>query len=330
MNSEIESTDKQTEIPDPSPVSSTNRIISGFWRRILAFILDGFILGLVGFVLGLILSDFFALLGVWGILFGFSVAMLYFGILNSSIGGGQTIGKRLLRIEVVERKGNHISLVRSFFRYTVLGSPFFLVQALFPASVMMSPAGYLIKFVIFGFGGAIVYLYIFNRRTRQSLHDLLAGTFVVRTTDGGIVYTPVWKPHLIIVFVWFLIVIFLSVSMPSHYYGGVHPKLLMLQEKIQSSDKVYTATIFSGEKRRITYLNSNVILKERPQDYKAAASEIASMIMEYYPDVMDKALLSITVTYGFDIGIANKWKSFNFRYSPEEWQEILAATPIEE
>ncbi len=104
----------------------------------------------------------------------------------------------------------------------------------------------------------------------------------------------------------------------------------MLQEKIQSSDKVYTATIFSGEKRRITYLNSNVILKERPQDYKAAASEIASMIMEYYPDVMDKALLSITVTYGFDIGIANKWKSFNFRYSPEEWQEILAATPIEE
>ena len=36
--------------------------------------------------------------------------------------------------------------------------------------------------ILFGFGQAIVYLYIFNRRTRQSLHDLILGTFVTQTT----------------------------------------------------------------------------------------------------------------------------------------------------
>ena len=45
--------------------------------------------------------------------------------------------------------------------------------------------GELAVFVVFVWGGAIVYLFLFNRRTRQSLHDLICGTFVVRKKAGG-------------------------------------------------------------------------------------------------------------------------------------------------
>jgi hypothetical protein len=81
-------------------------------------------------------------------------------------------------------------------------------------------------FILFGFGDAIVYLYIFNRRTRQSLHDLIVGTFVTQTTPRrtynlhdliaavfvsqrpppGQVVGSIWRPHLIVVGVWLVLV----------------------------------------------------------------------------------------------------------------------------
>ena len=51
-----------------------HRVISGFWRRLLALILDAVVLGLVGSILGLFLFDFLSQLGGWGRLFGFCIA----------------------------------------------------------------------------------------------------------------------------------------------------------------------------------------------------------------------------------------------------------------
>ena len=50
----------------PPSMEPTYRIISGFWRRLLGFIIDGLCLGLTGLVLGLFLFDSFARLAGWG------------------------------------------------------------------------------------------------------------------------------------------------------------------------------------------------------------------------------------------------------------------------
>ena len=68
--------------------------ISGFWRRVGAFLIDSVILGVVGLVLGLFFSQQFVELGDWGRAIGFPIAAIYFAILNSRIGNGQTIGDR--------------------------------------------------------------------------------------------------------------------------------------------------------------------------------------------------------------------------------------------
>ena len=52
--------------------------ISGFWRRIGALIIDTLILGIAGIVLGLFLESTFVLIGAWGRLVGFSIALIYF------------------------------------------------------------------------------------------------------------------------------------------------------------------------------------------------------------------------------------------------------------
>jgi len=112
-------TESQLEQPQP-PAPPPTREISGFWRRSLAFIIDFTFLGVVAFLLSILLGDFFAHLGVWGGLFGFCITVGYFGLLNSSIDHGQTIGKKIMRIEVVDKEGNSISLGRSFLRSAVL------------------------------------------------------------------------------------------------------------------------------------------------------------------------------------------------------------------
>jgi len=316
---------------DISP-QSENRIISGFWRRLLAFFLDGTLIGVFGFILGLSLFDFFAQIGGYGRIVGFCIALAYFGLLNSSIGKGQTLGKKIMKIEVVERNGRHISLVPSLIRYAILSAPFFLNGLIIPPSVVQSPIGYIIGFVIFGFGGAIIYLYIFNRRTRQSLHDLAIRTFVVKTMPkGDVAVSPVWKTHLIIVGIWFFVTISFCVAAPMITQKGIFPELLALQKSIQSTGKVHIATTFVGKSWGImegrrwesTYFHSNAIWKTRPEDYQAAASDVASLVLSEYSKSMDKDILAVTVMYGFDIGIAQAWNKQNFNYSPQEWIEIL-------
>ena len=122
---------------------------AGFWRRVGAFVIDGLVLGLVGALLGWTMFETLAQLGIWGRAVGFSIALLYFGVMNSHLTGGRTLGKRLLSIRTQRLDGSLLSLPRSFARYSVLGLPWFLNMAPFPMEVMLSPASYLLSVVIF-------------------------------------------------------------------------------------------------------------------------------------------------------------------------------------
>src|SRR5262245_42517816 len=112
--------------------SNAARPIAGFWRRLGAFFLDCLALGVLGGAIGFFLNDTFASLGPWGRLLGFLVALIYFGIFNSRISGGQTLGKRLLSVKVVAKDGTSLSVSKSFLRFLPLGVPWFLNNAQVP------------------------------------------------------------------------------------------------------------------------------------------------------------------------------------------------------
>lgn len=256
--------------------------------------------------------------------------------LSSSLGKGQTIGKRITKIEVVDKTGKHISPGLSFLRSTILDLPFFLNGLMIPSSIVLSPLGYLMQFILFGFAGAIIYLYIFNRHTRQSLHDLACGTFVVKTLPKGeVAVAPVWKPHFVITGVWFLVVVaFLFVSQVLSQKGVLH-EILALQNVLISSGSVHIATVSigktwqtsNGKRIETTHITSNAIWKKRPENNADAAKQIAALILKNYPDALNKDILAVTITYGYDIGIARAWRNETVQHSPREWQKILALEP---
>ena len=75
---------------------------ASLFRRFVAALVDSLILAGVGFVAGIFFAEHFSLLGRWGFLLGLSLAACYFSVLNSNLGGGQTFGKRLMKIQVVQ------------------------------------------------------------------------------------------------------------------------------------------------------------------------------------------------------------------------------------
>lgn len=113
--------------------------IAGFWRRIGTFLFDGIMLGCIGFSLGFFLEGYFVQTGDWGRLIGFTVALVYFGLLYSTPGKEQTIGKKLLKLNVVNANNDFISIPGSFLRYSILGVPFFLNGARPADELLFSP-----------------------------------------------------------------------------------------------------------------------------------------------------------------------------------------------
>jgi len=159
--------------------------ISRFWSRIAAFAIDMTILSISGFILGLMFQNFLIRIGHYGYLFGFIICLVYFTIFNSKLFKGQTVGKLALMIQIVDKDGNYLSIGKSLYRALILFGPFFILFVDIPG-IYYGTFLYMLHDIFFlsAYLGVVV-LYIFNKGNRQSLHDILAGTFVIAKKRTG-------------------------------------------------------------------------------------------------------------------------------------------------
>jgi len=122
---------------------------AGFWRRLVAVIIDGVILG--------------AITGVLMAIFGAQQAASWLGSIIGIIyvigfwtWRGQTPGKMVMGIKIIKTDGSPIGIGRAILRYV----------------------GYLVSTIIICIG----YLMIAWDSKKQGLHDKIAGTYVVKTS----------------------------------------------------------------------------------------------------------------------------------------------------
>ncbi len=158
--------------------------VAGFWIRLGADALDAVVLFAVGWMLSLPLRAVFEQLGERAVFVGLAISMAYTGILQSRFGGGRTLGKKLLGLRVVRVDGTLMSLDRSLVRYALMGLLVYqgavayalvgLLRFLDLASVQTVVGG--VATVLFLGCVAVVPFHPLKR----GLHDLLAGTIVIR------------------------------------------------------------------------------------------------------------------------------------------------------
>jgi uncharacterized RDD family membrane protein YckC len=157
-----------TEPPPPSAsygyTAQATTALSGFWRRLGAYIIDAIILGVIGAVIQAIwgaitqasTSDTTGA-GVRGGLIALVLYLIYFGYLWSR--NGQSIGYMALGIRVVRTDGSLLSLGAAVLRALLVYLSFAL--CLIPA---------IVSAIMIGTGSQ-----------KQAIHDMMVGTIVVRT-----------------------------------------------------------------------------------------------------------------------------------------------------
>lgn len=312
-------------------------ILAGFWRRGFAFLLDAMLLGLVGWAAGLVAFDALVDLGNWGRAIGFAVALLYFGVTDSTLCAGRSFGKWLLNIKVVGASGKALTVGKSAVRTAVFSIPYFLNGANMDTGSHLTWFGYLDVMIVFGGGLSIVYLFLFNKRTRQSLHDLAVGSYVVSAaTDAPVqVPLPLWRIHLGVVG----LIVAVSIALPFSIQMAVKSQpfadLLSVQQGLVRIANVRQAGVteevnkfLSGKNGATTthVLSARIVLSRAVADRDGLANECAKVMLDRYPAAGADDAITVVIMYGYDIGIASAWENSNYSYTPAQWRHRMASS----
>lgn len=303
--------------------------IASFWGRIAALIIDILLLGFVGFCLGLVLENVFVGMGGWARLAGFVISLIYFGLMNSQLANGQTIGKRVLKIRVVDVDNKSISIQKSFLRYTIFGIPFYLNNAQFSNELLMSYLLYPLSLLIFGGILSIIYLYVFNRLTRQSLHDLVVGTYVVNCDVEQQATAEVWRVHYGIVSVICIAALVVPAFTTQLMDEQPFKDMLVAQQALMQDSNVTHASVFistasfgsgtkDGESEQ-SYVSVEVVVSSfviHDNDY---ARQLANTVVKQYHESKQAEIISITLSHGYDLGIWSKWSSHTHQFYTDEF-----------
>lgn len=113
---------------EPQPlkqeIAPLNKTHGPLPRRFGAFIIDIIIIGVFGQILSIGLTSQLTLLGDKGPFIGLFVLLLYFGIGNSKVFNGQTLGKSVMKIAVERIDGKKLSVSFSILRSSTYIVPF--------------------------------------------------------------------------------------------------------------------------------------------------------------------------------------------------------------
>ncbi|CAD2257299.1 RDD family protein [Xanthomonas arboricola] len=295
---------------------------AGFWRRSAAFLVDCLVLGMAGALAGWALLDVFVRMGGYGRLVGFFVALTYFGVMNSVLCKGQTLGKRLLGVRVAGKDDALLALPQSLLRYSVLGVPFFLNGAQFDRDVLLSPLQHVLTLLIFGGTLSILYLYLFNRRGRRSLHDLAVGSSVVtaQTPLAAVGPMPVWRVHLVVVAVLMIAAAAVPAFTGQLAQSDYFKDLLAAHEAVSAEPGVQSARVVHNTVFGTPNVESVVVqvnLSERRIDDKALGEHIARVVLANDKKAAAMSAIRVTLVYGYDLGIASSWRSMGYQFAPK-------------
>ncbi len=302
--------------------------IAGFWRRSFAFSIDAALLITAGSGLGYFAMDWLAAMGPWGQAIGIAAVLIYFGAGDSLAGGGASPGKRLAGLWVVDHSGNSLSVSHATVRnivFIIAFMPFMVDTRCISCHAAVEIA---LRALVFGSGWAMFALFAMNRQTRQSIHDLVAQTFVIKGKEPSPpVHGPIWRGHYVIAaLVAASITALIAVSTMEQVDSGKRGQMARVQGVLMAEEGVASAHVLAGQvianRKPVGFVQLTIRLDERPGlGLEQEAERLTGLAMSNVPEAFEVHKVGVRVAYGYDIGIAVKYDTWDAELGPEDWRQ---------
>lgn len=301
---------------------------SGRGRRLAAITIDAVLLGILGAAIGFMFFDWACRLGPYGRVLGFLLLPLYFGVSSSSLTGGRSVGKALCRIRVGAVGGGTLPLHRGIARATILTWPYLLNGWSIPPMVEWPVVGLAAAVAVFGVGGSIVYLFLFNRTTGQSLHDLLVGTVVHRPSVPPLeAQPPLPTVHRVALGVLLALPLLLG-GAAFLAQGWLQAQLgphKELWSTLSRDPRFHVVSVRENAHHRAgattTTVAVQVWVKDEPEDRQRLAAELARETLSHFGSKRPDRV-SISLVRGYDLGISSANRVWSDSRTPEEWVQV--------
>lgn len=316
-----------------APIEHT--IIAPVWRRCVAYFIDSLLIGLLISNLGRFEFGRLSQFGLWGICLGFLLGALYFAPMDSKIGNGQTIGKRLMKVRVVNGNGHSVSPARAFTRYTIFVIPVLLYGWRLPLTKTPWIALDFVFFLVYWVGGSSAYLMIFERLNRQGLHDMAVRTFVAYADHEGPIETRAIPQLHWGILVSLLFAISLGAAALKNWSDRQPTQVEFHRDSslIESMDGVERAYLrdrlthdSNGIASKVLFIN--IVRRTKPPSEQDFARNVVRSLSN--PDHLAQSYDFITVRlyYGYDLGLGSRWDHRDFEQKPREWVAAVAPDRI--
>jgi uncharacterized RDD family membrane protein YckC len=319
--------------------------VAGFWRRVFAAVIDSLALGIATDILAFLFRSYTFRLGPWGRLIGIAISLAYFGPLNSKLASGQTLGKSLLRIAVVDAEANHLSVPKSVLRAAILSIIFFSNGWAIPFSDELPLIGMFQAIILLGGLITLFYGFIFNRKTRQGPHDLLVGSYVVPVPvepESTAPQRPVIHQRFLggcLGLAAVLLLVAALVLTPERLaaFGIISTEEMQeigeLHEILSADDRFFTVKVNRGNRRQLGTQNVDKSLSITVW-YKGTCNiqetecwdiirEIAEIAFAEYDGIEQLTGMRIRVETRYDLGLASLSYHQGIGYTISDWQDFL-------
>ncbi|MHB8087249.1 MAG: RDD family protein [Anaerolineaceae bacterium] len=297
-------------------------VIASMRRRFFAFALDSIFLGLIALVIGRIFAAPLSNLGPYGHPLGYLFYIPYFGLMNSKICNGQTLGKKIFNIAVRNKNNKSIGLGRSLLHTMLFGIPLSLSGLSIPLTNNPLFFG-LANVLMFGLAGVFLYTLVFNRATHQGFNDMLFGTYVVNLKKmNSKDYPKTSTIFYTISACWFSIVTFfyvvLYITNPTNFTLSKFTSLNHNNRNFSNNSEVFSTNVkirttnFGGGDKQLDLIVDMWVKGDISYDEKIAiCQETLIVAFKGYDNIETYDNLKVNIITGYDIGIA---KSINSIY----------------
>lgn len=281
-------------------------------RRILALIIDILFVVAIGTSVGTVFRSFLIDHSNIAYFIGFVVAWLYHSVSNSFIKDGQTAGKILVGLKVVDKSGKRIGIIRSLLRSLPIVICFFGEPAKTPDFWKEA-----ITYLITPLWISLAYFSIFFPCCRTT-HDFIFGTAVTDTQnkENSFSYKTSTTSIIVIALISATLLGLRSFSGSSSIADRqLVDKLKKSQEQIEKIKGVEDASIqLEGEKYTI-----GIITKNNPSESMPLAVRASCLFLENFSFEHSSQQIQVVVMRGFDMKIYHHWDVLDHTFTASKW-----------